>query len=98
MINFKRFWLDWLIVFVPTLLILLMVFILVIYPNEKMVVSGLHEVDAISRDYNASTFKFGIISTFFVSWAVAHLYAVSLYPPHSSLHLSLKIKKLNGFM
>lgn len=104
MINFKRFWLDWVIVFVPTLLILLMVFIFVIYPNEKMVVSGLHEVDTISRDYNASTLKFGIISTFFISWAVAHLYAISLdaYKLKFSLPISvpakLKSKAIKNYM
>ncbi len=71
MIKFKTFWRDWLIVFVPTLLILLMVYIFFIYPGDRIEMSQFDEANEIYRDMNATTFRYGMFMILFVSWAMA---------------------------
>ena len=104
MIKFKTFWRDWLIVFVPTLLILLMVYIFFIYPSDRIEMSQFDEVNEIYRDMNATTFRYGMFMILFVSWAVAHLYAVSLdaYKLRFALPIrvpaKLKAKEIKNYM
>lgn len=40
--------------------------------------SQFDEANEIYRDMNATTFRYGNVVVLFVSWAVAHVYAVSL--------------------
>lgn len=96
MIKFKTFWRDWLIVFVPTLLILLMVYIFFIYPGERIEMSQFDEANEIYRDINATTFRYEMFMILFVSWAVAHLYTVSLdaYKLRSSIPICISIYHL----
>jgi len=94
MINFKRFWLDWVMAFVPTALVPLMGFLFFIYPNERVELSQYNEVNEIYRDLNASTFRFGIIMAFLVSAFVAQIYAVTIdaYKLRFSLPISVPAK------
>lgn len=104
MIKFKRFWRDFLLVFVPTLLILLVVYIFLIYPNDRIEMSQFDEANEIYRDMNATTFRYGIFMILFVSWAVAHLYAVSLdayklkFAMPISVPAKLKAKEIKNYM
>ena len=77
LINFKRLSRDWLIAFVPIVSVLLMVFIFLIYPNEKLELSYLDEVDALYRDLNASTFRFGVTMSLISGTALAFVCAIS---------------------
>ena len=104
MINFKRFWCDWAMAFIPTVLILLMVYIFIIYPNERTQLSQYNEVNEIYRELKASTFRFGLIMTVLVSVFVAQVYAVTLdaYKLRFSLPISiparLKSKAIRNYM
>ncbi len=77
MINFKRLLRDWLIAFVPIVSVLLMVFIFLIYPNEKLEMSNYGDVDALYRDFNASTFRFGVIMSLIGGTGLAFICAIS---------------------
>lgn len=76
MIKFKRFGLDFLLAFVPTIVVMLVVFLFFIYPNERLEMSGLSHVDSIYRAYNKNTFWFGIFLSWMASTFVAYLFAV----------------------
>lgn len=77
MINFKRLWRDWVIAFVPIVSILLLVFIFIIYPVKKLELSYFEDVDALYRDLNASTFRFGVIMSLIGGTGLAFICAIT---------------------
>lgn len=83
MFNFKRFWRDGLIAFIPILPVLLMVYIFIIYPNLRYEMSQHNEVNEIYRSLNATTFRYGLILSGLVSLFLAFICA-ALYDTYKT--------------
>ncbi len=76
MVNFRRLWRDWLIAFVPIVSVVLIVYIFIMYPNEKIEMISFEVVDTLYRSLNATTFRFGISMSLLVSFSLAFICAV----------------------
>ena len=81
--NFKTFWRDWLIAFIPILPVLLMVYIFFIYPNLRFEMIQHDEVDELYRSLNATTLRYGLIITGVVSAFFAFICA-ALYDTYKT--------------
>lgn len=77
MVNFKEFWLTWLVAFAPIVTICLVIFIFFIYPDQKFslydtpTTQAAYEFNSINADKNASQFSFGCVMSVILSMIMA---------------------------